>query len=120
MWAFVKGLMGARWTPYIVGGAVVFAGVVYGWGYLKGYNSAEETYLAEMNRALAEQFETLAAQKELEKKLALEALEAKYELQTQINKVERPDGQCHLSTDCVLWFNDVLRATTANLRGTTD
>lgn len=113
MW--VKGIVGARWFPYIAVGVIATVGIVFGWGYSKGYNKAEDVYLKQMNKALAEQFKRLAAQKDLEQKLALEAMEAKYEMERAVREVERPDDECRLSPPCVHWLNDVMRATTAHL-----
>lgn len=115
MMLWLRGIATARWFPYVAIGVVATAATVFGWGYSKGYNKAEDVYLTEMNKALAKQFARLAAQKDIEQKLALEAMEAKYEMERAVREVERPDDQCSLSAPCVHWLNDVLRATTAHI-----
>jgi len=84
--------------------------IVFGWGYLKGYGSAEQAYQKEMNKALARQMETMLAQKELEIQLALEGEAEKYDIIKKINEVPEPTDKCSLEPNSLQWFDDILRA----------
>jgi hypothetical protein len=103
-------MIGARWFLYALIGAVSTVLIVFGWGYMKGYNSAEATYQRSMNKALQEQYEQMMAQSQREKALALKALEKKYALRKKISAVPKPVDSCELPTSCLQWYDDIVRA----------
>lgn len=114
---WMKTLLGARWFPYVVIGSITAAGVVYGWGYLKGYGTAEQQYQQEMNRALQAQYDRLIQQAEVERKLALEQLEKKYAIQQKVSDVRPSRDSCDLPPDCLRWYDDILRAASSGPLG---
>ena len=111
---FIKTLIGARWFPYVLVGLMATAGVIFGYGYMKGYNEAEETYLARINEALERQLKEVLKQKDYEMKLALAGERKKNEISSKVHRVNRPTNSCELTPECLRWYDDVLSASTAD------
>jgi hypothetical protein len=111
---WVRGLIGARWFPYVAIGLVVGVGAIFAYGYMQGYSSAEEKWSYDLNQALERQMHEMLEQKELEIKLALRAEAQKHDLARRIANVARPDGRCDMSDECLQWFDNILRATTTD------
>ena len=111
-------MIGARWFPYVVIGAASIALTVFGWGYMKGYDKAEVKYQKSMARALKVQHAQMIAQSQLEKELALDALEKKYAIRKKITKVPKPTVSCDLPAPCLHWYDNILRAAASNGPGT--
>lgn len=112
----MKGIFGASWFPSALLGTLTVIGVgtasVFGWGYSKGYASAEGIYQTQMQMALEDQQKTLLARAEREQKLALKNLEAKYVVTRRVEAVPTPSRElCDIPPECVQWFDDVLEAT---------
>lgn len=114
MW--LRGIFAARWFPYALIGLVTFVGIVFGYGYLKGYNKAETVYLTQLNEALERQMKVLVAQKQREIRLALLAEEKKHNVGKRVAAVPQPAISCELPPACVQWFDAVLHASTAHRR----
>ena len=110
MW--ITRLVGASWFPYALIGGVAAVGIVFGLGYLKGYNKAEQTGLKVMNKALAEQLVEVLAQKELELRLAVQAEAKKHDIAKKISMVPKPASSCVLEPECLRWYDNILRAAT--------
>ena len=115
---WLTSLIGARWFPFAAIGLMASVGIVFGWGYMKGYGSAEETYFVEMNRALANQMKDLLTQKELEIKLVLRAEQRKHNVSKKIAAVPKPANSCDMSDECLRWYDDILRASSSDRPGT--
>lgn len=111
---WLKGVLGARWFPYVLIGAATIATGVFGWGYMKGYSRAESTYQQEMNKALERQLKRVMSQKGREIALALKGAEEKNEVVYRVREVVRPSTSCELPPKCVQWYDDILRATTSD------
>lgn len=111
---WLRALTSARWFPYVLIGSVAIAGAVFGWGYMKGYNKAEATYLQEMNRALEAQMKRILKQKRRELHLAVEAEAKKHEISRRVQEVKSPTVSCDLPAPCLQWYDDILRAAAPN------
>ena len=113
MW--LRTLIGARWFPYVLIGAVSSALIVFGWGYMKGYNSAEKTYQEAMNEALSDQLKRLTTIHAKDMATASKKQERVNNVRIRIKDVARP--KCELSPECLRAFNDGVRASGANPTG---
>lgn len=108
MLAFLK----ARWFPYVAIAGVAGGLVVFGWGYLKGYDSAEDKYLKEMNEALEAQKKRLIEIHQKDMANALKKQTRVSNVRSRIQDVHRPE--CHLTPECLRAFNDGVLATGTN------
>jgi hypothetical protein len=115
---WLKAVLGARWFPYVLIGSVTAVTAVFGYGYMKGYNSAEVSYQEAMNEALKSQYARMLTQSETERKLALKAQRRKYEIRSNVNSVSTPSTDCTLPYECVQWYDDILRAADSHSEGT--
>lgn len=115
MW--LRTLIGARWFPYVLIGAASIALIVFGWGYMKGFDSAEDKYQKAMNKALKEQYEKMVAQADQERKIALDTQRRKYAIKDRVSQVPAPSSSCQLKPECLQWFDDILRAANADTAG---
>lgn len=107
---WLKGLIGARWFLPAVTLIPAAAAAVFGWGYIKGSESATEAALIDKNLALAEQRDRLLAQAEKHRIAALEGQRRRYETANRIRDVHRPD--CVLAPECLQYHDDIIRAAT--------
>jgi len=114
MW--LRAVLSARWFPYVVIGTVSAVLIVFGWGYMKGYNSAEKTYQEAMNKALANQLARLTELHAKDMAAAIKQQTRVNNVRMRIKDVERPD--CVLTPECLRAFNDGVRATGTNPEGT--
>lgn len=112
---WVKGLIGARWFPYVAIGVVSSAGIVFGWGYMKGYSKAEITYQEAMNEALASQLKRLSTIHAQDMATAAQKMERINNVRDRIKDVLRPD--CTIPVECLRAFNDGVRATGSHTEG---
>lgn len=117
MWMVAKGIIGARWFPYVLIGSLTAVGLAYGWGYLKGYDKAEDKMMLEMNKALESQMERLMTRYARQMKLAIDNAEKKHEIRKRVDNVKRPSISCELSPQCVQWYDDVMREARAGRSG---
>lgn len=109
---WLRAVIGARWFPYVLIGSIGVVASVFGWGYLKGYNSAEQTYQQAMNKALADQLERLTTIYTRDLATATKKQERVTNVKWRIKDVFRPN--CELSPECLRAFNDGVRATGTN------
>jgi hypothetical protein len=107
---WLKGLIGARWFPYVLIGSAAAVTAVFGYGYMKGYNKAEVSYQKSMNEALKSQYARMLTQSETERKLALKAQRLTHEIQKNVGLIPTPTDGCDLSPNSLQWYDDILRA----------
>lgn len=112
---WMRAVLGARWFPYAAIAVVVTLTGVFGYGYMKGYGSAEKTYQEAMNKALADQLERLTTIHAKDMATAARQQTRVNNVRLRIKDVERPD--CVLSPECLRAFNDGVRASGANPKG---
>lgn len=112
---WLRTIAGARWFPYVLIGAASIALTVFGWGYMKGYDKAEDLYLTQMNKALAAQLQRMTSIYKKDMATAASKRERVNNVQWRIKDVYRPN--CELSLECVRAFNDGVRATGTNPAG---
>jgi len=101
-------LKNARWFPYAAIGAVIFVSGVFGFGYMRGYNSAEDKLQKAQKEALEKQMDKLSKLHKIDLKLALN-------LQEKINDIKKNmESGASLPSDipieCVRIFNDGVQA----------
>ena len=113
MW--LRGILAARWFPYAAIAVVVTVTGVFGYGYMKGYNSAEKTYQEAMNEALAEQLKRLTTIHAKDMATAAKQQMRVSNVKMRIKDVARPD--CVLTPECLRAFNDGVRATGVSAEG---
>lgn len=113
--AWLKTMISARWFPYVAIGAVSIALTVFGWGYMKGYGSAERTYQEAMTKALANQLARLTAIHSKDMATAIKKQTRVGNVRMRIKDVHRPP--CSLSPECLRAFNDGVRASGTNPTG---
>jgi hypothetical protein len=104
-----RGIIGARWFLPVLIGLTAAVAVVFGWGYMKGYNNAEQTYQEAMNKALADQLERLTSIHTRDIQNLSRTQERTSNVKWRIKEVYRPS--CDLSPECLRAFNDGVRAT---------
>jgi hypothetical protein len=112
---WLRTILGAKWLPYVAIGVASTVLIVFGWGYLKGYNSAERTYQGLMNEALANQLARLSEVHQKDMATAVRKQSKVSNVKMRIKDVVRTD--CSLSTECLRAFNDGVRATGTNPKG---
>ena len=104
-------IINATWFRAALAGTMVVSfGLVLGWSYGKGYDAAEDVYLKAMNKALKEQHAAMIVQSQVERELAIDAMEKKYAIRQKISDVPEPIDSCSLSPECLHWFDNILRA----------
>lgn len=106
----IRGLIGARWFPYVLIGWASSVLAAAGWSYIKGYSAAEVSYQAELSSSLTRQIRREREQSALELRLAIRNEREKYAVQRRINEVQRPAVSCELPAQCVHWYDAVLQA----------
>ena len=84
---------------------------------MKRFSRPGRKGLTAMNKALAVQHAQMIAQSQLEKELAIDALEKKYAIRQKINDVPRPADSCDLPASCLQWYDNILRAAATNGEG---
>ena len=112
---WLKGNLGARWFLPVLIGLTAVVTIVFGWGYLKGYNSAEVKYTQAMNKALTEQLARLTTIHTKDLATATKKQEVVNNVKWRIRDVFRPD--CSISPECLRAFNDGVRASGTNTDG---
>ena len=109
---WLRGLIGARWfLPVLIGftGAVA---IVFGWGYMKGYDTAEDKYLTEMNKAMKAQYVQLQKKWQTRMTLAVREAERTHNVRRRISEIRVPIA-CVIPDACLHAFNDGVLATGA-------
>lgn len=118
MLAAIRGVLGARWFPFVlIGWASSVLGAA-GWSYIKGYDAAEVQYLARLTDSLASQIQRERALSALELRLAIRNEREKSKAQRRISEVPRPVVGCDLPAECVRWYDDILQAAQGDIDGT--
>lgn len=112
-------VIGARWFPYVLIGVVLTALTVFGWGYMKGYGTAETEYLAEMNRAMQAQYEQLEKKWQTQMNLAVREAERSQNVRRRISEIRIP-VTCVIPDACLHAFNDAVLATGTYTRSVED
>ena len=113
----IADLLKARWVLPVLLSVVGLVGAAIGWGWLRGYESAEENYLQQLNTSLASQIRRERARSEMELKLVIKNEREKNEAQERIDAVSNPAVSCALPTECVQWYDDILRAGQGDIGG---
>lgn len=112
----IRAIFSTRWLVPVLVGVTATLGGVFVYGYMTGYDRAEDLYQRRMNESLAAQYERLLAMKENEERLAIEVLEERYGVQQRVNEVPQPAADsCTLSDECMQWYDDILRASTTDI-----
>jgi len=109
---WLKNLIGARWFLPALIGSIGVAVVVFGWGYMRGYDTAEDKYLVEMNKAMKAQYEQLAKKWQTRMTLAVREAERTHNVRRRISEIRVPDA-CIIPDACLHAFNDGVLATGA-------
>lgn len=115
-----KGAASARWFLPVMIGAAALVTIVFGYGYMKGYNSAEEKYLVEINRAMKAQFDQLKAVHEKDLRAVLGEASRSQDVRQRIAEIRSLFTECRLPAECVRAFNDGVRATGTSPQGADD
>ena len=106
----MRALLGARWFPYVLIGAVTAVTAAFGWGFMKGYHKAELVYIEATNDALADQLERLTVEKDRELEAALHLERELNVLKNLVKRVPKPvASSCELAPECLQWYDNVLR-----------
>lgn len=114
----IKAVLGARWFLPVLTLALSVVIGAFGWGWSKGYDTAETRHQAQLSAALESQLEQERKRSARELELAVKTERAKHEAQRKINAVPRPAVSCDLPAECVQWYDDILQAAGADIDGT--
>ena len=115
----IRTLIAARWFPYALIGIPVVVAVVFGWGYLKGYDKAETAMLEKMNEALSDQLATMQKIHRSDLVALQRATLKKSEVSQRVDDIQRPAGPAvALGPDWLRAYNDGVRAANAGSRAT--
>lgn len=112
-------LLRANWFPYVAIGFSVVVAAASGWGYMKGYSSAEKKFQGVVNKALKVQMKENQALAKKDLSTLDKSLKREQEVEKAIDDVVLPE----ISPDCTAsfaeWmqsFNDAVRATNGDTR----
>lgn len=111
----VRGLVSARWFPYVVIAWLVSLLAVGGWGMNVGYAASESNYQEQLSKTLSHQLRRERKQSEFEMDLAIRSEREKHEVQRRINQVRRPVVSCDQPPECVQWYDAVLQAAESDI-----
>ena len=113
---WLRTIASARWFPYVLIGAVSTVLTVFGWGFIKGYNKAENEYLIKMNRAMQAQYERLELEWKTRITLALREAERSNNVRRRMSEIRIPIN-CVIPDHCVRAFNDAVLAAGTHTAG---
>lgn len=112
MW--IKSLIGARWFPYALIGIPAVVAALFGWGYLKGYNTAEASVQARIDSALLRQREEMIALQAKDLATVVRAEIHKSEVNRRVDEIQRPTVSTgDLGPDWLRAYTDGVRAANA-------
>lgn len=106
-----RSMIGASWFPYVAIG--ISAVSVFGFGYMKGYGSAETKMQAKINTALEVQLKEMKAIAKRDTEAALKTAEKEWRVGHDMDQIIFPDIAPHCYESLAEWmraFNDGVRA----------
>lgn len=117
MISWIKNLAGASWFPYVAIGFTVVVAAATGYGYMKGYASAESKMKDQINKALKIQMKENQRLSQQDLKTVEKTIHAEQEIEDAIDEIVIPeiDPKCTAAfTEWMQSFNDAVRSTNAH------